>query len=199
MKTNFFENIAKLNTPGNWKLTIHCDETGQMTVSALFNITANGDNAHKVVPPMLLKGTAAELDEVFFEVIEKPVQETAGLYHNMEQYLKGLEEAKKQSKMEQDKKAEALKAKNAKPKTSADADDIEITEPKVNKEEKKKAYDEAMKKIAELKGLTKYEEALELLPTATDYPEKEAELNLKAEDLNRLKAQKEKQMQFFNA
>jgi len=58
MKTNFFQNIADLNVPGNWKIAIHADDKGQFTVSALFNTDHNGDNAYKVVPPMVLKGTA---------------------------------------------------------------------------------------------------------------------------------------------
>jgi PRTRC genetic system protein E len=88
MTTNFFENIAGLNIPGNWKIAIHTDDKGQFTVSALFNIDGNGDNAYKVVPPMVLKGTAQEMDEGFFDTIEQPMQETAGLFHNMEAYLK---------------------------------------------------------------------------------------------------------------
>src|ERR1700712_4725237 len=98
MTTNFFANIAGLNIPGDWKIAIHADDKGQLTVSALFNTNNNGDNAYKVVPPMVLKGTAQEMDEGFFETIEQPIQETAGLLNNMEAYLKGLEEAKKQSK-----------------------------------------------------------------------------------------------------
>ena len=35
MKTNFFENIANLQVPGNWKIAIHADSKGTMTVSAL--------------------------------------------------------------------------------------------------------------------------------------------------------------------
>jgi hypothetical protein len=74
MTTNFFENIAGLNIPGNWKIAIHTDDKGQFTVSALFNIDGNGDNAYKVVPPMVLKGTAQEMDEGFFDTIEQPMQ-----------------------------------------------------------------------------------------------------------------------------
>ena len=190
MKTNFFDNIAVLNIPGNWKITIHTDDKGQFTVSALFNIDGNGDNACKVVPPMVLKGTAQELDEGFFDTIQKPVQETAGLFHNMEAYLKGLEEAKKQSKMEQDKKTQELKNKQqAKVKTAED--DIEVSGLKENKEEKKKRYDEAMKNIANLNDHCKYEEAIALLPSIEDYPEKQMELEKKLADLTRKKGQLE--------
>lgn len=192
MKTNFFENIANLNAEGNYKMAIHADKQGVFTVSLLYNTTANGDNAHKVVPPMVLKGTAQELDEGFFEAIKQPIQETAGLFQNMEAYLKGLEEAKKQSKMEQDK---------AKPKTLtqplAGGEDIEVAEPKVDKEAKKKAYEEAMKQVADLNGHCKYEEALAVLPAVADYPEKQTELEKKHADLTRKKEQHDKMLQLL--
>jgi PRTRC genetic system protein E len=190
MTTNFFENIAGLNIPGDWKIAIHTDDKGQFTVSALFNTNNNGDNAYKVVQPMVLKGTAQEMDEGFFDTIERPVQETAGLFHNMEAYLKGLEEAKKQSKMEQDKKAQENKTKQQ-AKVKAAEDDIEVSGLKENKEEKKKRYDEALKNIADLNDHCKYEEAIALLPSVEDYPEKQTELEKKLADLTRKKGQLE--------
>ena len=196
MKTNFFQNIADLNVPGNWKIAIHADDKGQFTVSALFNTDNNGDNAYKIVPPMVLKGTAQELDEGFFDTIEQPVQETAGLFHNMEAYLKGLEEAKKQSQMEQAKKAQELKNKHQ-TKTKANDEGIEVSEPKESKEDRKKRYDDAMKQIAELNDRCKYEEAIALLPTVEDYPEKQKELENKLADLTRKKGQLEQAMKLF--
>jgi PRTRC genetic system protein E len=195
MKTNFFENIAELNVPGNWKIAIHADAQGQFTVSALFTAEANGDNAHKLVPPMVLKGTAQELDEGFFEAITQPVQQTAVLFRNMEAYLKGLEEAKKQSKMEQDKNKP--KPTTTKPKTADEEDDIEIAEPKVDKEAKRKAYEEAMKQVAQLNDGCKYSEALDILATVEDYPEKQADLDKKRADLTRKKEQHDKMLQLF--
>ena len=196
MKTNFFQNIADLNVPGNWKIAIHADDKGQFAVSALFNTDNNGDNAYKVVPPMVLKGTAQEMDEGFFDTIEKPVQETAGLFHNMEAYLKGLEEAKKQSKMEQDKKAQELKNKQQ-AKAKSNEEGIEVSEPKDSKEDRKKRYEDAMKQIAELNDRCKYEEAIALLPTVEDYPEKQKELENKLADLTRKKGQLEQAMKLF--
>lgn len=198
MTTNFFNNIADLNVSGNWKFTINTDEKGVMTVSALFTSMQNGDNASKVVPPLLLRGTAVELDEGFFNTIEKPVQEAAGLFHNMETYMKGLEEAKKQSKMEQDKKTQEVKAK-ALAKANEPKDGIEVSaEPKVNKEEKRKIYEDAMKKIGELNDTCKYEEALNILPSVDDYPEKKTELEKKKADLERKQQQYAQALQLFN-
>jgi len=199
MTTNFFQNIANLNVPGNWKLTLHTDESGNFTVSALFTALQQADNALNAIPPMLLKGTATELDEGFFEAITEPVQQTAGLYHNLNAYHKGLEEARLKSKMEQDKKAKENKVK---PKTATDEgeeEDIELAEPKISREEKKRLYEDAIKTVNELRGGMKYAEALEILPETADYPEKAAELNKLRAELERLKTLKEKQNSLFNA
>ena len=199
MTTNFFQNIASLNVPGNWKLTLHTDEAGNFTVSALFTALQQADNALKAIPPMLLRGKATELDEGFFEAITEPVQQTAGLYLNLNAYHIGLEEARLKSKMEQDKKAKENKAKSKTATDEGGEDDIEISEPKPNKEEKRKAYTQAMININELKAACKYGEALALLPAIADYPEKEAELTKKAAELNRLKTQMDKNLALFNA
>jgi len=124
------------------------------------------------------------------------VQETAGLFHNMEAYLKGLEEAKKQSKMEQDKKAQELKNKQQ-AKAKSNEEGIEVSEPKDSKEDRKKRYEDAMKQIAELNDRCKYEEAIALLPTVEDYPEKQKELENKLADLTRKKGQLEQAMKLF--
>ncbi len=44
MKTDFFENIAQLNIPGNWKISIHTEDNLQFTVSALFTALMCCDN-----------------------------------------------------------------------------------------------------------------------------------------------------------
>lgn len=195
MKTDFFTSLSDRHVPGVWKFTIQTGKDGIMSVSALFNLLQNKDQASKVVPPMVLKGTPAELDEGFFDSIERPVAETAGLFHNMNDYLKGLEEARKQSKMEQDKAKAKTLAKPAEPK-----DGIEVAnEPKVSREGKRKIYEEAMKSISELAGNCKYSEALALLPPSTDYPEKTAELDKKRSDLERMKKQYEEALTLFNA
>jgi PRTRC genetic system protein E len=184
MTTDFFKNIAGLNVPGNWKISIQTTDNVQFTVSALFSANACGDNAAKAIPPMLLKGSFEELDEGFFEAITAPVQETAGLYASMELYLKEVERAKLASKEEQDKKAKEKAAQSAKKTT-----DVEMPDPRLAKEEKKKAYEDAMQNIAELQGNMKYADALALLPSIEEYPEKKNELEKKENELKRLVSQ----------
>lgn len=194
MNTDFFQHIASLNIPGNWKISIQTSDNIQFVVSALFTANNCGDNAAKSIPPMLLKGTSEELNAGFFETITAPVQVTAGLYASMEAYLKEVERARLASKEEQEKKAKEKAAQN--PKKTADT---EMPEPKPSKEEKKQAYDDAMKNISELMGSMKYADALALLPSAQDYPDKKNELQKKEADLKRLQSQYENALFTINA
>ncbi|WP_345951298.1 PRTRC system protein E [Mucilaginibacter sp. PAMB04274] len=189
MTTNFFQNIIALQVPGKWNRSIHSDEQGHLTISALFTAGHQADNATKAIPPMLLRGTAEELDNGFFEAIMQPVEQTAGLYHNLNAYAKELEKAKLASKMEQDKKAKAAKAKTE-PKESEEEDGIEVSEPKPDKEAQRRAWEEAMQQVSALDSQCLYEEALAVLPSVTDYPDKATELAKKQADLERRREQK---------
>ena len=188
MTTDFFQRIAELNTPGIWKIVIHTDEQGNFTVSELFTAEC-GDKAVSKIIPMNFSGTAQDLDEGFFTSITTPVSQTAGLITNMEEHLKSIEAARLASKIEQDKKAKE-KAQTATAKKNGD--DIEI--PKISKEERKKTYDDTMHKVTELRGLMKYAEALNLLPSVEDYPEKKAELEKASADLARLQKMYDNQL-----
>jgi PRTRC genetic system protein E len=194
MNTNFFQNIAGLNVPGNWKISVQTNDNEQFTVSALFTANNCGDNASKMIPPILLKGTIGELDEGFFDAITVPVQQTAGLYTNMELYLKEVERARLASKEEQERRNKEKTAQTAKK-----PGDVEMPDPKPSKEEKKKAYDEAMKNIASLTSAMKYADALAILPSVEDYPEKRAELEKKEAELKRLNSQYENALFNLNA
>jgi len=184
MTTDFFNHIAAIATPGNWKLTIQTGDNVTFTVSALFTAAGGGDIAARLIPPMILQGTAEELGAGFFEAITTPVQQTANLYANMEQYQKQLEAAKLASKQEQDKKQKDKAASQAQNATGKKTADMEMPDAKA---EKRKVYETAMKSITELTSVMKYEEALSILPDVALYPEKEAELNNKQADLLRLK------------
>ncbi|MBB6107738.1 PRTRC system protein E [Mucilaginibacter lappiensis] len=181
MTTNFFQNIASLNVPGVWKIGITTDEQGHIKIMGLFNIHNNGTQAAKVVPPFILSGTPEEMDSTFFDTIANPVKETAGIFHNMEDYRKGLDRAKALSKP-----ALTDKAVKTAVTTLAKIPDQEMPDPKL---EKKKAYETAMKTIGELNASCKYEEAILLIPALEEYPEKGTELKNLRNDLNRKKEQ----------
>jgi PRTRC genetic system protein E len=191
MKTNFFENIANLNAPGIWKISIQNDANGHFVVSALYSPVQSNEPATKTIAPLIFKGTVAEMDEGFFEAVERPVQATAGLYTNIEAYNKNLDNAKK--KLSQGGKSQPVKKPEA-----TGGNEIEVGEPKVSAEDKKKAYTEAIRKVVELNDACKYEEALNLLPSVEDYPEKTEELNKRKADLTRKKEQMAQALQLFN-
>lgn len=169
MQTNFFQNIESLNVQGGWKINIAPDKEGKVTVSVLFFDDRCGDDARKLIPPMIFRGTPKEIDEAFFSEIEAPVKVTAKLFVNMEAYMKAQEEAMKQSKMEQAKKSEVKK----------------------QADEKEKKFQAQMKKVAELETQSKFGEAISQLPKTEDYPEKETAINQKKEELWKKRTEKE--------
>jgi len=193
MKTNFFENISNLNAPGIWKISIQNDANGHFVVSALYAPVASNDPATKMIAPLIFKGNTAELDHGFFEAIAQPVQATAGLYTNIEAFNKNLDVAKK--KLSQGNKSQPVKKADT---AGGDHEEIELGEPKVSAGDKKKAYTEAIRKIVELNDACKYAEALEILPSESDYPEKAEELKKRKADLTRKKEQMAQAMELFN-
>ncbi len=158
MKTiQFFQSLVALNVEGNWHITIKT-AGNRMLVSVLFNNDNTVDNAKNIIPPLILKGTAEELDNGFIDAIETPVKKTASLLVNMDEYVKAQETARLQSKMEQDKKQPTGKT-----------DD--------------KKYEAQMKKVIELEETGKYREAYAQLPKAADYPEHEEDIQEKKDEL----------------
>lgn len=146
---NFFGQLARLDITGDLQLTIRKGAEDNWIVSVMLHNHQCGDGAKTLIPPLVLKGTAEELDEGFFDSITTPLQSTSELLINMEVFLKQQEEAKMQSAME---KEQAEKVK--KEKETAD-----------------KKYAEAMKKVDELEEEGKYKEAWMKLPDPTQYPQ----------------------------
>lgn len=206
MKTNFFEYINGLAFQGNLNLTIAKGEENKLTVSVLL---ANdlSDKAGRIIPPMILSGNYAELDEGFFGAISTPLAKTAQLFANMDAYNKSIETAREKSRMENDKKAKKDKSKTATSTAETTDDDDDDETPETGNlfssqeaeqrqiAEKKKCYDDAMLQITELNKLCKYAEAIALLPDAGEYPEKADELEAKKQGLEKRQKQYEELMQ----
>jgi PRTRC genetic system protein E len=209
MKTNFFENIKGLAFRGNLNLTIAKGADDKLTVSVLL---ANDlpDRAARIIPPMLLKGEASELDEGFFSAIIEPLAKTTQLFANMEAYNKSIEEAQQKSREQKDKKAKADKASRKSSTTTSETTDDEdddnetpetdnlFSSQEAEKQriaDKKKRYDDAMTQIGELNKQCKYKEAIALLPDAEEYPDKATEIQTKREGLEKRQKQYEELMQ----
>lgn len=112
MQTNFFEHLSALEFQGALNLNLLKNAEGLLTVS-VYLPNATTDTAGNLIPPMIFKGNAAELDEGFFGAIAAPVKQTAGLFANMDAYQQSLKKAAENSKAELDKKNKANKAKTA--------------------------------------------------------------------------------------
>lgn len=65
------------------------------------------DKSLKLIQPATISGTAAEIDEIFFDTITEPLKKTAGIITNIEEHEKSAEAAKKAK--EDEKKASADK------------------------------------------------------------------------------------------
>ena len=179
MKTNFFENIANLNAPGIWTIGIQNDENGDFTVSALYAPFKSNEPATRMIVPLIHRGTASDMDEGFFEATVTQVDSLKGLYSNIKAVTASVDAAKKKLGL-------GAKPQPAKPKGT---DEIEVGEPKVTAEDKRKAYTDIIRKVVELNDQCKYEDALNLLPSVADYPERKDELEKRRADLERKKSQ----------
>lgn len=164
METNFFSLFDELALKGDIQLTLKQGMERQWIVAVMLNNVQCGDDAKKLIPPMMLKGTAEELDKGFFKSIGTPLQSTSELLVNMEAFFKQLEEAKQQSAMEKEKGEKERK----------------------EKEGKLKKYNEAMQKVEELEQEGKNKEAWMKLPDPREFPEQAEALKKRRTELSNL-------------
>lgn len=162
MNTNFFNQIQQLDFTGVLQLNISKGAENNLIVSVMLNNEQCGDKAKDLIPPLTFNATPQEFDEGFFEQLTAPIQKVSGLMVDMENFLKQLEEAQKQSAMEKE------KAENE----------------KKEKEVKDKKYKEAMQKVIELEKEGKYREAWMKIPETTDFPEKTDEIRKRKTELS---------------
>lgn len=162
MNANFFGQIAQMNITGDIQITISKGAESNLIVSTILNNEKCGDKAKHLIMPLNLRGTAAELDEEYFERITTPLQTASGLMDNMEAFMKQLEQAQKQSAMEKEK---------------ADKERRE-------KEAKEKKYNDAMQKVNDLEKEGKFKEAWMKVPQVVDCPEKADEIRKRKSELS---------------
>lgn len=163
METNFFKSVTALAVAGDWTISIAKENADTLVVSVLFHNSRIADDARKKVPPILLRGTAQELDEGFFGAVAEPVRQTAELFTNMEQFLKQKQSAKAESQMN---------------KQTADKEEKQVSE-------KQKKYEEGMKKADELEAEGKPREAWMKVPAVETYPEYAQEIRERRMELSK--------------
>jgi len=156
METNFFQQAAAFTMQFGWRINI-VPNNGTLVISVLLYDPATDDKALKIVQTMNLKGAPTELDGGFFDAIAAPVQKTIALLTNEREYTKSLDDAKKQTKQEQDKKGKQKQADAPK----------EIT------------FETEMEKVEQLEAQGKFNDALMALPKAEKYPDNADEIEEK--------------------
>ena len=161
MESTFFQNLSELLTDGCLKLVVKKGEGDILIVSVLATNDNVGDNAKNIIAPLVLKGTAIEVDKGFFEAISEPIKLTNQLLTNMEVHLKSVEKAQLESRIE----ADRLKVE------------------KTAKDERKKKFDQLIKKVDELDDEKKFKEAIDQLERATDLTEHTEEIKKRLSDL----------------
>jgi PRTRC genetic system protein E len=161
METNFFQQISALGVIGNIVLNIQPISPEQMIVSVLITNDSIKDKAIKNIPPMVLDGSIADLDEKFFTAITEPVKKTTELFRNLAEHEKGLKTAQGSNNMQRGKNEAEKKDKDG----------------------KRKQYDEKMKKVDELEKEKKYGQAIAQMPDVKLFPEFANEINKKMTQL----------------
>ncbi|WP_330441466.1 prtrc system protein e [Flavobacterium sp. C4GT6] len=168
--TNFFAHIAAIPFEGCLNITVKKDGE-QLTTSVLVQNDGCGDAAKNHIPPLIIKGSAKELCEGFFDAVSTPLTETSKLLVNMEAYLKGQETARKNAAMEKKKTEKVDKAdKSDKP-----------TTPEEIKEMK---YIGIMVEVDKLEAAGKFREAWLKVPKTSEFPDKSEEMQKRRSSLS---------------
>jgi PRTRC genetic system protein E len=151
METNFFKNLTGINPTPNveWVLVVKQGTAGNIVVSLLYKDTACGDNAAKIIPPLVFSTSPEKIDACFFADVTTAMGSTVAIISSMAQYQKQQEKAKQA--------AQGKKAKDAKTdKHKADVPD---------------KYAAAMQKADALEAEGKFRDAWMKVPSAQEFPE----------------------------
>lgn len=145
LKNTMFEALAKLDLSGSLVLTIR--KVGEEMIVSSFLQSETTDPAAAQLTPLLLRGTPAEIDACFIDQLSQPLKTRNGLLIDMVAFEKQQTIAKAQSQ-------QAAQV---------------ATQEKKEKEERKKNFDAALKKVAELEGQNKFREAYTALGEPGNY------------------------------
>ncbi len=164
--TNFFAHAAAINFEGCLNMTLKKDGE-QLTVSVLLLNDACADNAKGHIPPLILKGTAKELCEGFFDAVAKPLAQTSDLLVNMEQYLKGQEKAKQHAASQKNKTEKAAQPEKHTPEQGRQVQ-----------------YAHLMAAADALEKQGKFKQAWMKIPQPSEFPDKADEIRTRRAELS---------------
>lgn len=136
-----FIEISELMSDRDMVKLVLTKVNGILTVSVLPTKIGLKDEAKNNLSPIVIRGTAEELDQKFIEIIKQPLKTSTELLTNMDTFEKSMEATQAKSKA----------ATEAKKKQDAD----------------RKAYTDKFKKVENLYAEKKYSEAALLLKEAS--------------------------------
>ena len=106
---NFFNELSQIIGDGTGiSLTLH-SKNGRLSVSLFPKSTGLKDEAQKHLQPIVLTGTADELDAGFFDAIRQPIQKATGLLADMKAFEESLNRMEAERKEAQKEKQNAEK------------------------------------------------------------------------------------------
>lgn len=188
--TDFFKKLYEISAIGTFNISLKVGSNNMILMSMVFTSETGSPQDKRAIPPIVLKGTVEEFSEQFFDNLKTPIAKTNQFFMNIEQHNKALDKAKLNLAKSAQKNNNNPSKGNGTDVTDQQEDEENETElyetvatPVVNKEERKKTYADAMAEIDKLVTRFKYEEALAILPSVTDYPEKEKQILAKEKDL----------------
>lgn len=151
METNFFSQLNRIAPNSTVTFTIALTDGGA-TVSFRLATDDIADSALHNIPPFTVSATVEELDSEFLQSIENPISKTLEVFSNAKEYLKAVEQAATESKMNKQGKTD-------------------------DKPSKKKEWEAITATIAAHESKLEYEQAFALIPDFETFPDKTAEIN----------------------
>lgn len=170
----FFKKLLPLLT-GLDSLSVQFSQLGEeITVSVLPRAKDVKDEALSKIQPLIIRGTADDLDEKFIDALTQPIQKAAGLFTTLKDFEQSVAEAEKESKMAEKKRKDEKEAAEKK---------------KKQKDESDKKADELLKEVEDLKKENKLPAAiLKLEKFIADKPTSDAVTKRLTETLESFKS-----------
>ena len=100
----FFNELSQMMTAGTVVcLTVH-SQNGKLTVSVFPKFNGLKDEAQNHLQPIVLTGSAEELDAGFFGAVRQPIQKASGLLSGMKHFEESLARVESEKKEVQEQK-----------------------------------------------------------------------------------------------
>lgn len=154
----FFKKISELGVT-NIDIKI-VEKNGSISVSFMPKSMAK-DKALELIKPLMLTGTAEELDAEFFNIISEPVKKAAGIISNVESFEKTTEEADKN-------KAEKKTEPKEKGESPAPKPQKAVKEEKPKPSSPHQKYEDALTEIVGVEGFELHKKNRDLVKDKAD-------------------------------